>query len=245
MPQRSRSQSPSRGSAERWIGLQPAPRPKIDREICDLRDRVLEMAELAEAILDKSLHAVWTRDEALAGGVDGDDLAIDRLDVEIDHAVLQILALSAPVASDLRQVLAFKAIATDLERVGDLARNIAGCARRLAQRAAHPLPAALHALADDSRSLFRQAVRSLSELDADEARRVLAQDDFVDELEDRLIRESIARLAAEPDHTEQELDVIFIAKHLERVGDHATNIAEEVVLAAEALNLKHSTKLAR
>jgi len=240
-----RFQPQPRSPADRWVGLQSAPQTKIDRELRDLRGQVLEMAELSEEILDKSLHAVWTRDPALAAEVDGDDLAIDRLDVEIDHAVLQILALSAPVATDLRQVLAFKAIATDLERVGDLARNIGGCGRRLAQRVAHPLPAELHALADDSRSLLRQAVRSLSELDAEGARHVLAQDDLVDELEDRLIRESIARLTADPDHTEQELDVIFIAKHLERVGDHATNIAEEVVLAAEALNLKHSTKLAK
>ncbi len=219
------------------------PRPRVDRDARELRDRALEMAERAEAILDKSLHAIWNLDAALADEVDGDDLAIDRLDVEIDEGVLHILALAAPVASDLRQVLAIKTIATDLERVGDLARNIAGCARRLARRAPVPLPAGLHALADDSRALLRRAIRAFAELDAEEARDVLRKDDLIDELEDRLIRASISRLTEQPEHTEQELDVIFIAKHLERIGDHATNIAEEVILATEALNLKHSDKL--
>jgi phosphate transport system protein len=219
------------------------PRPKADREIHELRETLLRMAELCEAILDKSLHAVWDRDSALAAEVVRDDLAIDRLDVEIDGAVLGILALAAPLASDLREVLAIKTIATDLERVGDLARNIAGCADRLAQREPVPLPTRIHALADDSRRLLRQAVRAYAELDAAEARGVLRQDDAVDSLEDQLIREAIARLSREPDHTEQELDVIFIAKNLERIGDHATNIAEEVILAAEALNLKHAEKL--
>ena len=92
------------------------------------------MAELGEVILEKSLDAIWNLDVRTAKQVARDDLAIDQLDVDIDTAVLQILALSAPVASDLRIVLSIKAIAIDLERVGDLARNIAGCAERLSER---------------------------------------------------------------------------------------------------------------
>ena len=201
------------------------------------------MAELGEVILEKSLDAIWNLDARTAKQVVSDDLAIDQLDVDIDTAVLQILALSAPVASDLRIVLSITAIATDLERVGDLARNIAGCAERLSERTPLPLPAELHTLARDSRQMLNRSIRSFAELDAAEARSVLQQDDSIDELEDRLIRASITRLSETPVHTEQELDVIFIAQHLERVGDHATNIAEEVILAAEALNLKHFGKL--
>ena len=124
-----------------------------------------------------------------------------------------------------------------------LARNIAGSARRLAERPPVPLPPELHALADDSRNLMRLAIHAFCELDARAARDVLEKDDLIDELEDLLVRESIRRLSTTPEHTEQELDVIFIAQHLERIGDHATNIAEEVILAAEALNLKHFSKL--
>lgn len=218
---------------------------KMDRDIDGLRAKALRMAERSEAILEKSLRAVWERDAELSAEVKQDDLAIDRLDVEIDDSVLRILALDAPVASDLRLVVAIKAIATDLERVGDLARNIAGCARRLTQRNALPHPPGLLELAEESRAALREAIRSFSELDVEAARAVLAADDSIDEQEDRLIRASIDRLSKAPETTEQEIDWIFIAQNLERIGDHATNIAEETVLAAEAKNLKHVNKLSR
>ncbi len=219
------------------------PHPKVDRDTETLQRTALRMAQLAEAILDKSLAAVWERNAALADEVMRDDLEIDRLDVEIDAAVLRILALDAPVARDLRLVVATKAIATDLERVGDLARNIAGCAQRLARRAAFTLPPEIHSLADDSRAALRAATQAFADIDAAAARSVIAHDDRIDDLQDEIVRDAIARLAANPATTEQEIDVIFIAQHLERIGDHATNLAEEVVLVAEARNLKHSVRL--
>jgi len=221
------------------------PNIKVDRDLGTLQDTIVRMAHLAEAILDKSLAAVWERDAQLAAEVKQDDLAIDRLDVAIDDTVLRILALDAPVASDLRLVVATKSLATDLERVGDIARNIAGCARRLSEAPPFDLPDAIHSLADESRAALRAATTAFQDLDADAARAVIAQDDRIDDLEDEIIREAIARLAAAPETTEQEIDVIFIAQHLERVGDHATNVAEEVVLAAEAENLKHSVRLSK
>ncbi|MCR9095956.1 MAG: phosphate signaling complex protein PhoU [bacterium] len=216
---------------------------RVDRDMGSLRETVLQMARLSEAILDKSLQAIWERDSALALEVKDDDLAIDRLDVEIDDTVLRILALDAPVASDLRLVVAVKSVATDLERVGDIARNIASCARRLSDVPPIELPPQLHSLADDSRAALRNAVQALADLDADAARRVLEDDDKIDDKEDELIRASIDRLEDDPDESRQQIDMIFIAQHLERIGDHATNIAEEVVLATEATNLKHSDKL--
>ena len=169
---------------------------KTGREVDNLRQLALRMGGLAEGILDKSLRAVWNRDQALAEEVDADDLEIDRIDIEIDAAVLSVLALRAPVASDLRQTLAIKTMATDLERIGDLARA------------------------------------------------VLGEDDDIDEVEGRVIRESIGRIQTEPTASRQEIDLIFIAKNLERIADHATNIAEEVILATESVNLKHAEKLA-
>lgn len=219
-------------------------RIKTGREIDNLRQLALRMGGLAEGILDKSLRAVWTRDAVLAEEVVGDDLAIDRIDVEIDAAVLSVLALRAPVASDLRQTLAIKTMATDLERIGDLARNIAGCAGRLAERPPVAPPRLLRELADDTRRSLGRALQAFADLDGELARTVLGDDDDIDEIEGRVIRESIDRIQAQPAASRQEIDLIFIAKNLERVADHATNIAEEVVLATESVNLKHAEKLA-
>ena len=223
----------------------PSPvRIKTGREVDNLRQLALRMGGLAEGILEKSLRAVWNRDPTLAGEVIRDDLAIDRIDVEIDAAVLSVLALRAPVASDLRQTLAIKTMATDLERIGDLARNIAGSASRLAERPPITPPTILRELADDSRRLLGRALQAFADLDGNLARTVLREDDEIDEIEGRVIRASIDRIEARPDASRQEIDLIFIAKNLERVADHATNIAEEVILAAESVNLKHAEKLA-
>lgn len=219
-------------------------RIKTGREVDNLRQLTLRMGGLAEGILDKSLRAVWSRDAGLAGEVVDDDLEIDRIDVEIDAAVLSVLALRAPVASDLRQTLAIKTMATDLERIGDLARNIAGCAGRLAERQPVPPPSLLRELADETRRSLGRALQSFADLDGDLARTVLRDDDGIDEIEGRVVLESIDRIQDRPAASRQEIDLIFIAKNLERVADHATNIAEEVVLATESVNLKHAEKLA-
>lgn len=218
--------------------------PKVGREVDHLRQLVLQMGGLSEGILEKALQSLWTRDPELAGRVAADDLAIDRLDVEVDHAVMQTLALLSPVARDLRQVLAVKTMATDLERVGDLARNIAGCATRLASASAPvEIPARLRSLASDCQRVLSRSLQAFADLDVAQARSVLADDDAIDEEEDQIIRDCISALDAAPSSARQEIDFIFVAQSLERIADHATNIAEEVILAAEALNVKHLEKL--
>jgi phosphate transport system protein len=210
-----------------------------------LRELILRMGALAEAILAKSLACVAQRDRALASAVQGDDLEIDRLDVAIDDAILRALALQAPVAEDLRQVIAIKTMATDLERIGDIARNIAKSGLRLAERPHTPLPARLEPLQNEASRQLRAALDSFQSLDAGLARAVIAGDDRVDELQDALVRELIDGISRDPATAAQAIDVIFIAESLERVGDHATNVAEDVILAVEARNVKHAEKLAR
>ena len=210
-----------------------------------LREQVLRMGHLSEAILQKSLKSVWRRDASLAAEVAPDDLEIDKLDVDIDQGVLEYLALHAPVAHDLRQVIAIKMAATDLERVGDLARNIAKSAARLCDRPKVEPPAILATLASDSQRLLRSAILAFADCDSAAGREVLAADDKIDHDEDRAIRASIEEIQNNPSTTQQEIDHIFIAQSLERVGDHATNIAEDVVLVAESLNLKHAEKLSQ
>jgi phosphate transport system protein len=213
----------------------------VDRDLEALRELALRMGSLSEEILAKSVRCL--KDADVCAEVQQDDVEIDRLDVAIDDAVLELLATKAPVATDLRFVLSTKAIATDLERVGDLARNIAKCAAGLASAERIPIPPKLDALARDSQRLLHMALDCYAQGDPELARRVIEQDDFIDASETRVIREAIEQIAVHPELSSQQIDLILIAKNLERVADHATNISEDVVLIAEALNLKHSEKL--
>lgn len=215
----------------------------FDPVLDHLRERLLRMGSLAEGILDKAIRAVWERRPDLAREVRIDDLEIDRLDLDIDEAVLRALALQAPVAEDLRQVIAIKMMATDLERVGDLARNIAKSALRLSEKPPLPLPPKLEEVADGARRLLRLALDSFVDADPAKAQAVLEADDRVDDDQERVVRDAILEIGAHPELTSQEVDLILIAKNLERVADHATNIAEDTILATQAKNVKHAQKL--
>lgn len=216
----------------------------VESPLEDLRQQLLRMASLSEAILDKALRALWEGDAARAGEVQTDDLEIDRIDVAIDEGVLRLLATHAPVADDLREVIAVKMVAVDLERVGDLARNIAKSAARLSEHSDTSMPALLRTLAEESQRILRRALDAFAERDPDRAAAVLRDDDQVDEDQDRVIRDAIAEIRTRPEYTSQEVDFILIAKNLERVADHATNIAESVILATQARIVKHAEKLA-
>lgn len=209
----------------------------------ELRQRILKMGALAEEILAKSLTVVRERAYALASEVQIDDLEIDRLDIELDEEILRALALRSPVAQDLRLVIAVKSMATDLERVGDLARNIARSGERLAERSVTDLPARLGRLEREATNLLRAALDAFRDCDAHAAREVIQGDDVVDALQDQLVRELVAHIGDHPNNASQAVDVILIAESLERIGDHATNIAEDVILVAEARNVKHAEKL--
>ena len=214
-----------------------------DREFEELRALAIRMGALSEEILAKALRSVWNRDVQLAGEVKGDDLAIDRLDVEIDEVIMRLLALRAPVAADLRGVLATKSLATDLERVGDIARNIADQALLLARHDPVEISSAMRDLADLSQRSLRGALTAFADGDVAHARRVIEGDDEVDEGEALVQAEVLAELPKRPEQALQLVGFMFISASLERVGDHATNIAEDVILAAEALIVKHAGKL--
>lgn len=213
------------------------------RRLEPLRQQVLRMGGLAERILEKALQSLWERSPRLAREVAKDDLPIDRLDVEIDQAVLEFLALRAPVAQDLRQVIAIKTAATDLERIGDIARNIAQSSIRLCEFERKPVPRSLDALAGGSRRVLARALRAFADYDSELARQVIATDDEIDEDEGRVFRASVAAIKQDPGCCEQAVEFILVGRNLERVGDHATNIAEDVILVVDSLNLKHAGKL--
>ncbi|MFQ5415525.1 MAG: phosphate signaling complex protein PhoU [Myxococcota bacterium] len=217
----------------------------VDDVLEDLRVTLLRMASRSEAILEKAMRSVWQRDAELAQQVAADDLDIDRLDLEIDDKVLKALALQAPVAGDLREVVAIKMIANDLERIGDLARNIAKSGLRLSRRPRAPADAGLVELANDTRSLLRRAIDAYNVVDAEAARTILDEDDQIDAEEAAVIVAALRGIPKNPETASETVDTILIAKNLERVGDHATNIAEDVILICEARNVKHAGKLGR
>ena len=219
------------------------PHPVVEKKLAGLRQVLLRMGGLAEAILAKSLRALAERDEATAHAVERDDLAIDRLDVEIDRAVLELLALQAPVAHDLRQTIAIKTAALALERVGDLARNIAESAIRLIDQPSLSLPPVLESLSVESRRVLATSLDAFADTDPDKARSVLAADDRIDSEEAEVIRDAVEAIRTRPEISGQAVEFILIAKSLERVGDHATNIAEDVIMVAESVNLKHAAKI--
>jgi phosphate transport system protein len=218
---------------------------KSEAAIEGLRELVLRMGALAESILQKALQVVRERDQRLAAEVQRDDLELDRLDIEIDDAVLRALALQSPVAEDLRLVIAIKTMATDLERVGDISRNIAKSGARLAERPRTDLPARLEPLEKEAAKQLAASLDAFQSLDPVAAQRVLEGDDRLDRLQDELVRELINNITTQAATAAQAVDVIFIAESLERIGDHATNVAEEVILIAEARNVKHAEKLAK
>ncbi len=216
-----------------------------EERLGELRELVLRMGTRAEEILGKALRAVFERREDLASELPRDDLEIDRLDVDVDDRVLELLAREAPMAQDLRGVVAMKMMATDLERVGDLARNIGKSASRMAERAVVPIPPDLEREAAGAQRMLAAALDSFANADTAAAREVIRGDDDVDDIQDRVVRNAIESITQHPELVSQGIDFILIAKNLERVADHATNIAEDVVLAVESLNLKHAAKLAR
>jgi len=129
--------------------------------------------------------------------------------------------------------------------VGDLARNIAKSAARMSERPPVPLPATLEALAEEARGMLHAALDTFVYRDAERAKHLLDEDERVDDDQDRVIREALGAIREHPELTSQELDLILAAKNLERVADHATNIAESVILVVEGRNVKHAAKLAR
>ena len=219
------------------------PRSLVERKLSELREQVLRMGGLAEAILEKSIRAITQPGPALAHEVPEDDLAIDRMDVEIDRGVLALLALGAPVAQDLRQAIAIKTAALDLERVGDLARNISESAIRLKEEKALQVPPDLQSLAAATRRILSSALTAFADKDANRARQVVEADDQIDADEARVIQDAKQGMRDSPELAAAYVEFVLIAKSLERVGDHATNIAEDVVMATQYVNLKHAKKL--
>ncbi len=212
-------------------------------ELARLKDRLLDMSGLAEDALDRSVRSLLDRDAAQARQVVTDDRRIDALELEIEEAVTNLLALHQPVARDLRLILSALKIANDLERVGDHAVNIAQSAERLiAYRMITPEPELIE-MARLARGMLGDSLSAFVRADAPLGRQVCTRDDQVDALNDSMFRVLITHMAEDPHTIGAAMELFLVSRNLERVADLATNIAEDVVFLVEGKTIKHHAEM--
>jgi len=208
-------------------------------ELKELRDRLLTMGGKVEAAIAASVRAVTERDAELAQKVKASDVEVNRLEVEVDNACRRLLALRQPAASDLRFITTALKIVTDLERMGDLAVNISDRAVDLAQ--APPLRPLhdLSSLADLVEAQLKKALDAFVERDPEKAEEVMKGDDLVDALYLKIFNELLQLMMEDSRAIRRATATMFAAKHLERFGDHAINLAEMVVYMVRGTDVRH------
>jgi phosphate transport system protein len=213
--------------------------PHFLEDLDDLKARLLSMGGLAEDRVRAAIGALVERDPARLDTVLKGDSEINRFHIEIDALCFRLLALHQPVAVDLRGIVSAVKINTDLERVGDLAVNIAEAARRyLTHPPVKPL-VDIPRMAQIAQGMLRDALDAYVRRDTALAQRVLDQDDELDALKTQVFRDLLAEMLRDPSTTEPALDLILVSRHLERIGDHATNIAEDVIFLVSARDVRH------
>ena len=211
----------------------------FQEELEQLKTRLLEMGGLAEEQVRLAVKALTERDrELVALALNGDE-PINKLHIEIDGRCFTLLALHQPMAVDLRAIVAAVKINTDLERVGDLAINIAEAARRYAQHAPVKKLIDIPRMANIAQNMLRDSLDAFVRRDTELAQRVLNEDDKLDDLKTQIFRELLTYMLQDPGTIEGALDLILISRHLERIGDHATNIAEDVIFMVSARDVRH------
>jgi len=213
----------------------------FDEVLASLRNNVLMMAGLTERSLERAMKGLFNRDDNLCANAIADDEEIDQLEIQIDRDGVAILLRFQPVASDLRRVVAAMKLSSNLERMADQATTIARRARKLNQHPPLPEVDLIRPMYEHAMSMLRDSVDAFVREDVDLGRAVVARDETLDELNRSASRKLIERMAQDPDQLRGYLNLIFIGRALERVGDHATNIAEDAVYAAAAEDIRHQT----
>jgi phosphate transport system protein len=211
----------------------------LERDLKYLQQDVLKLAGEVEEAITKAIRALQERNAPLAReAISGDD-RIDLLDNRIEEECLKVLALHQPVAVDLRRIAAILKIDSDLERMGDLAVNMAERAVRLAELPPISVPNKLQRMTNATTEMVRQSLEAFFTLDARLARRVCGCDDDVDRLNAEIIQELIEIMRIAPETIEPALSLFSAIRHLERIADHATNIAEGVIYLVEGVIVRH------
>jgi phosphate transport system protein len=211
----------------------------FEKELEALKEELLLMGGRAEAIVLKAVEALRRLDPTLAQEVFAEDKVIDRMEIDVDDRCVRLLALQQPMARDLRFITAALKIVNDLERVGDHAVNIAQSAVRLADQPPLKPLVDIPRMAGMANGMLHDALDAFVRHDAETARRLCARDDEVDALNRQVFRELVSYMVEDPQTITRAMELILVARNLERVADLATNVSEEVVFIAEARVIKH------
>jgi phosphate transport system protein len=213
--------------------------PHFQEQLEQLKARLLEMGGLAEEEVRLATKGLVDRDHALIARVLSGDDPLNALHMEIDHRCFTLLALHQPMAADLRAIVAAVKINTDLERVGDLAVNIAEAAVRYATHPPVKKLIDIPRMATIAQRMLRDALDAFVRRDTELAQHVLNEDDALDALKTQIFRELLTYMLQDPATIEPALDLILVSRHLERIGDHATNVAEDVIFMVLAKDVRH------
>jgi phosphate transport system protein len=213
----------------------------FQEELDQLKTRLLEMGGLAEDRVRAAVESLVTRDTDMVAEVLSGDAPINQLHIEIDSRCFTLLALHQPMAVDLRAIVAAVKINTDLERVGDLAINIAEAATRYLKHPPVKELIDIPRMASIAQAMLRDALDAYVRRDTGMAQAVLNEDDALDALKTQVFRELLTYMLSDPSKIEPALDLILISRHLERIGDHATNVAEDVIFMVTARDVRHHT----
>lgn len=216
----------------------------LRKELDKLNQQLLALGNAVEETLEKSVRSLLSASIALAREVVEADNEIDEREVDIEEECLKILALYQPVAIDLRYIVAVMKINSDLERIGDLAVSIALKSEYLAGLAPSQFVQDISGMADAARQMLRQSIESFVNQDADLARRVCRQDDVIDQLHSSIRERIESSIRGDVDRVDEYLRLIGISRNLERVADHATNIAEDTVYLREGQIVRHRLEAA-
>jgi phosphate transport system protein len=213
--------------------------PHFREELEALQGRLLEMGGLAEERVRAAVQGLVLRDAAQIEKVLHGDEPVNQLHIEVDNRCFRLLALHQPMATDLRAIVAAVKINTDLERVGDLAVNIAEAANRYISQPPVKKLIDIPSMGQIAQVMLRDALDAFVKRDTTLAHQVLNQDDELDGLKTQVFRELLTYMLTDPGTIEAGLDLILVSRHLERIGDHATNIAEDVIFMVSALDVRH------
>lgn len=214
----------------------------LQREIREMKKAILEIGAVVEESLHKAVKALQERDEKLAKSVIDNDVEIDHMEVDMEEECLKVLALHQPVASDLRLIVSILKINSDLERIGDLAVNIAERAAFLATQNPMDLPLDFPLMAEKTKAMLRKSLDALVNADSRLAYQVCAADDEVDAMNRQMYMQIQEAVRRHPDRVDSLIHLLSVSRHLERIADHATNIAEDVIYMNEGEIVRHRTE---
>ena len=213
--------------------------PHFHEELETLKGRLLEMGGLAEERVRAAVQGLVARDGSLFDKILIGDEPLNQLHVEIDDRCFRLLALHQPMATDLRAIVAAVKINTDLERVGDLAVNIAEAGKRYITHPPVKQLIDIPKMGDLAQTMLRDALDAFVKRDTRLAQHVLNEDDRLDALKTQVFRDLLSHMLKDQATVEPAIDLILVSRHLERIGDHATNVAEDVIFMVSALDVRH------